>query len=94
MLLYLCCPFFLSEHNHTYRFIKSKLNEQYQKQAEVYQKIVDVLKEKSKSGVVTLNLWDLSIRTKKGKVGAFHSIYDKNFQPNPAYKVIRNALIN
>ena len=73
---------------------ESKLSEQYQKQAEVYQKIVDVLKEKSKSGVVTLNLWDLSIRTKKGKVGAFHSIYDKNFQPNPAYKVIRNALTN
>lgn len=71
---------------------ESKLNEEYQKQAEVYQKIVDILKEKSKYGLVTLNLWDLSIRTKKGKVGAFHSIYDKDFKPNLAYEVIHSAL--
>jgi len=73
---------------------ESKLKQAYKKQAEVYQKIINVLKEKTKSGVVTLNLWDLSIRTKKGKVGAFHSIYDSNFKPNPAYNVIHNALKN
>ena len=73
---------------------ESKLNEQYQKQAEVYQKIVDVLKEKSKSGVVTLNLWDLGVRTKKGKKGAFQSIYDSNFNPTPAYEIIKKAIQN
>ncbi len=73
---------------------ESKLNEGYEKQAEVYQKIIDLLKEKTKTGVVTLNLWDLSVRSKKGKVGAFHSIYDSNFQQNPAYEVIHNALKN
>jgi len=71
---------------------ESKLNEASKKQAEVYQKIIDVLEEKSKSGVVTLNLWDLSVRSKRGKLGAFHSIYDKDFKPNPAYKVIYSAL--
>ena len=45
---------------------------------------------KSKSGVVTLNLWDIGERTKKGKEGAFQSIYDSNFQPTPSYNVIKN----
>ena len=53
---------------------------------------IKVLKDKAKNGLVTLNLWDLSIRTKKGKVGEFHSIYDANFKPTPAYNVIKNAI--
>ena len=77
-------------------FIKNnnKLAKGYQKQAEIYRKIVNVLKEKTKSGVVTLNLWDMAVRTKKGKEGAFHSIYDSNFNPTPAYKIINKALQN
>ena len=77
-------------------FIKNnnKLAKGYQKQAEIYKKIVNVLKEKTKSGVVTLNLWDMAVRTKKGKEGAFHSIYDSNFNPTPAYKIINKALQN
>ena len=33
----------------------------------VYQKIVDVLFEKSKNGEITLNLWDVGVRHKKGR---------------------------
>lgn len=57
----------------------------------VYQKIVDVLIEKSKNGEVTLNLWDVAVREKKG-MGIFQSIYDEDFKPTPAYQVIKDAL--
>lgn len=60
-------------------------------QKRVYQKIVDVLIEKSKNGEVTLNLWDVGEREKKG-TGIFQSIYDKNFKPTPAYDVIDKVL--
>jgi len=75
-------------------FIKdiSKLTEGLKKQAECYQKLINVLQEKTKTGVVTLNLWDMGVRTKKGKEGAFQSIYDSKFQPTPAYNVIKKAL--
>lgn len=60
-------------------------------QKRVYQKIVDVLVEKSKNGEVTLNLWDLGVRQKKG-TGEFQSIYDEKFKPTPAYPVILEAV--
>ena len=60
-------------------------------QKEVYQKIIDVLVEKSKNGEVTLNLWDVGERVKKG-TGIFQSIYDENFEPTPAFDVIKNVL--
>ena len=69
---------------------KSKLNEGLKSQAEFYQKLINVLQQKTKSGVVTLNLWDIGERTKKGKEGAFQSIYNSNFQPTPSYNVIKN----
>ncbi|SNR78223.1 Endo-1,4-beta-xylanase, GH35 family [Lutibacter agarilyticus] len=74
-------------------FVKdsNNLDAAYKKQAEVYQKIVDILIEKSKNGVVTLNLWDMGERFKKDK-GYFYSIYDSKFEPTPAYKTIINAL--
>lgn len=74
-------------------FVKdsSNIDAAYKKQAEVYQKIVAVLKEKSKTGVVTLNLWDMGERFKKDK-GYFHSIYDADFKPTPAYDIIKGAL--
>lgn len=62
-------------------------------QQKVYQKIVDVLVEKSKQGEVTLNLWDLGVRHKKG-TGDFQSIYDEKFKPTPAYSIIKSAIIN
>lgn len=68
----------------------SDLKKGLKSQAEFYQKLINVLQEKSKSGVVTLNLWDIGERTKKGKEGAFQSIYDSNFQPTPSYNVIKN----
>ena len=69
---------------------KSKLNEGLKSQATFYQKLINVLQKKTKSGVVTLNLWDIGERTKKGKEGAFQSIYDSKFQPNPSYNIIKN----
>ena len=67
----------------------NKLVEGRKKQAEFYKKLIETLNEKTKSGVVTLNLLDLGVRTKKGKEGAFHSIYDSEFNPTPAYKSIK-----
>ncbi|WP_282136375.1 endo-1,4-beta-xylanase [Seonamhaeicola maritimus] len=69
----------------------SKLESERQIQKEVYQKIVHVLKSKVNNGVVTLNLWDLGVRFKKG-TGEFQSIYDKDLNPTPAHEVISNAL--
>lgn len=72
---------------------ESKLDSERVIQKEVYQKLVDVLEEKSKNGVVTLNLWDLGVRHKKG-AGNFQSIYDENFKPTPAHEVIMNVISN
>ena len=60
-------------------------------QAKVYQAIVDVLLEKSKNGEVTLNLWDLGERYKKG-TGYFQSIHDAEGNPIPALNVIKNVI--
>ena len=68
---------------------KSKLNEGLKRQAAFYQKLINVLQEKTKSGVVTLNLWDMGERSKKGKEGVFQSIYDSKFQPTPSYNIIK-----
>ncbi len=71
---------------------KSKLEDEFQTQAILYQKIVNVLKSKTSTGVVTLNLWDMGERFKKPNI-YFQSIYDKEYNPTPAYNVIKNALI-
>lgn len=70
---------------------KSTINLDFQKQAAAYKKIVDVLKAKRATGIVTLNLWDVAERFAAGK-GYFQSIYDTDFKPTPAYKVIKEAL--
>ena len=70
----------------------AQLNEGLKNQATFYQKLVKLLQEKTKTGVVTLNLWDMGERTIKAKEGAFQSIYDSKFQPTPAYNVIKKAL--
>jgi len=72
----------------------NKLIEGREKQAIFYKKLIETLKKKTTSGVVTLNLWDLGVRTKKGKQGAFHSIYDLDFNPTPAYNIINKAIQN
>ena len=71
----------------------SNLSNELQLQAELYQKIINVLQSKVDSGVVTLNLWDLGQRLKKPST-YFQSIYDANFNPTPAYTIIKNAIIN
>ena len=70
---------------------KSNLKEEFQTQADIYEKIIKVLKSKLNSGVVTLNLWDMGERFKKPNI-YFQSIYDKEYNPTPAYNVIKNAL--
>ena len=70
---------------------KSKLEDEFQTQAILYQKIVNVLQSKTSTGVVTLNLWDMGERFKKPNI-YFQSIYDKEYNPTPAYNVIKNAL--
>ena len=72
---------------------KSKLEDEFQTQAILYQKIVNVLQSKTSTGVVTLNLWDMGERFKKPNI-YFQSIYDKEYNPTPAYNVIKNALIH
>ena len=72
---------------------QSNLASEHQEQAQLYQKIINVLQSKVNTGVVTLNLWDLGQRLKKPNI-YFQSIYDANFKPTPAYTVIKNAIIN
>lgn len=66
---------------------------EYNRQAKAYQKIVDVLEKKAQTGVVTLNLWDMSDRSQEGK-GTFVSIYDLDGKPRRSYHVIKNAFNN
>ncbi|GGK10746.1 hypothetical protein GCM10007962_01100 [Yeosuana aromativorans] len=70
---------------------KKELKPERENQKKLYDKIVNLLIEKSKQGEVTLNLWDLSVRHKKG-TGDFQSIYNKKFKPTPAYFSIQRAL--
>ena len=72
---------------------QSNLAAELQEQAQLYQKIINVLQSKVNTGVVTLNLWDLGQRLKKPNI-YFQSIYDANLKPTPAYTVIKNAIIN
>jgi len=67
----------------------TKVEEGRQEQALLYEKLIKLLEKKSKTGIVTLNLWDLAERTKKNKDGIFQSIYDSKFQPTPAYFIIK-----
>lgn len=69
----------------------SKMKEERKIQKMVYDRIVNVLLEKSKNGEVTLNLWDVSTRDKKG-LGQFQSIYDEKHRPTPAFEVLRPLL--
>ncbi len=68
-----------------------KLDEERQIQKQIYQKLVKLLIEKSTQGEVTLNLWDVGVRYKKG-TGYFQSVYDEDFNPTPAYQVIKSVL--
>jgi GH35 family endo-1,4-beta-xylanase len=73
---------------------RTKLNVEYEKQALIYEKILDILTQKSQNGVVTLNLWDLGVRNKQGRKGQFQSIYNSDLKPTPAYYVVKNAMQN
>ncbi|MCF1191045.1 endo-1,4-beta-xylanase [Mangrovimonas sp. AS39] len=70
---------------------KSKLKEERDIQKKIYERIVQVLIDKSKQGEVTLNLWDVATRVKKG-TGEFQSVYDEDFKPTPAYYSVQQAI--
>jgi len=70
---------------------KKDIESERQIQKRVYQKLLEVLLEKSKNGVVTLNLWNIGERVKKD-TGYFQSIYDAKYNPTPAYSVIKEAI--
>jgi len=36
----------------------------------------------------------MAVRTRKGKEGTFHSIYDSDFKPTAAYKAMKASLKN
>jgi GH35 family endo-1,4-beta-xylanase len=72
---------------------KSNLEDEFQTQALIYQKIINILQSKVNSGVVSLNLWDMGERIKQPDI-YFQSIYDTDYNPTPAYTVIKNALRN
>ena len=70
---------------------KSNLNNDLLNQKMIYSRIINLLQEKSKNGLVTLNFWDMGERYKKGK-GYFQSIYSKELKPNPSYELLNNIL--
>lgn len=70
---------------------KSNLNNDLLNQKMIYSRIINLLEEKSKNGLVTLNFWDMGERYKKGK-GYFQSIYSKELKPNPSYELLNNIL--
>ena len=70
---------------------KSNLKIDLLEQKMIYSRIINLLKKKSKNGIVTLNFWDMGERYKKGK-GYFQSIYSKDLKPNPSYNLIKNIL--
>jgi hypothetical protein len=70
---------------------KSNLSYHLSEQKMIYSRIINLLQDKSKNGLVTLNFWDMSERFKKGK-GYFQSIYSKELKPNPSYELLNNIL--
>jgi arylsulfatase A-like enzyme/GH35 family endo-1,4-beta-xylanase len=69
---------------------KKPTAEEYQEQANAYAKILKVVLEKRKSGIVTYNIWGLV----DGDDGSHHQyIYDKNLKPKPVYFKIKETLI-
>lgn len=70
---------------------KNNLESDLLHQKNIYEKIIKLLIEKSNTGLVTLNFWDVGERYKKGK-GYFQSIYSKELEPNPSYELLNNIL--
>jgi len=63
----------------------------YKEQAEAYTKILPILLEKRKTGVVTFNVWGMI----DGVDGKNHQyLYDENLKPKPAYFAIKKSIEN
>ncbi len=66
--------------------------ENYKKQAEAYSKILEIVLEKRKSGIVSFNVWGL-VDSGDGK-NHHRFLYDEDMKPKPAYFAIKNTLLN
>ena len=63
------------------------------KQAEVYQKLMNLLQEKSKNGLVTVNFWSMGERiSSRGKKGHYMSIYNNDTIPTKTYEVVKKFI--
>ena len=65
--------------------------ENYRKQAEAYSKILKIVLEKRKSGVVSFNIWGI-VDSADGK-NHHRFLYDEEMNPKPAYFAIKNTLL-
>ena len=72
--------------------LKNISEENYANQAKSYTKILKILLEKRKTGIVTFNVW--GIRDTDDGLNKSRFLYDENSDPKPAYFAIKNALIN
>ena len=64
-----------------------------EKQAEVYQKLMNLPQEKSKNGLVTVNFWSMGERkSSRGLKGHYMSLYDNDTIPTKTYQVVKNFI--
>lgn len=64
--------------------------ENYADQAKAYTKILKILLEKRKTGIVTFNVW--GIRDTDDGLNKSRFLYDENSDPKPAYFALKKAL--
>ena len=63
------------------------------KQAEVYQKLMNLSQEKSKNGLVTVNFWSMGERkSSRGLKGHYMSLYDNDTIPTKTYEVVKSFI--
>jgi len=72
-------------------FLKSTAEEDFQDQAKTYSEILKVVIDKRTSGVVGWNTWHVSDGV-GWRQDEYPAIFDKDFQPKPAYFKIKEVL--
>jgi GH35 family endo-1,4-beta-xylanase len=72
-------------------YINSNTESEYQKQADTYQAVIDILIEKSANGKVGWNTWHID-EGHGSQQDKFPAIFDINYKAKPAYYAIQRAL--
>lgn len=72
-------------------YISSPSETEYQKQAETYKAILDIIIEKSINGKITWNTWHIDDGN-GWNIDRFPSIFDTEYRPKPAYYALQLAL--